>query len=72
MKTLFALILMHIIIFSIPEKSFSIFSAWNNAGLLSNTPKYAHHVLNVDNYSGNDNEKVLSALSVARGYSLAG
>jgi len=45
---------------------------WDNAGLLNNTPKGAQHLLNVDNYSGTDDERARAALSDARNHSQAG
>jgi hypothetical protein len=60
-----------ITVFAFAEKSMS-FCEWENAGLLPNTPAFAHHVINVNNYSGTDDQKVLAALSAARTHSLAG
>jgi len=51
---------------SIPAISSNRMVDWSNVGLLDTTPIYADSVFNIENYSGNDDDKIATAITLAK------
>ena len=51
---------------SVPAISSNRMVDWSNAGLLDTSPIYADNVFNIQNYSGNDDDKIDTAITLAK------